>query len=237
MIDDELIGVTVWRLRPPTSRDNRRTPRRLIETPVAAAGQPAAQAGQLLAERANSDEIFTEEQLLQLDIEAPRNRGNHLYVIEREVYADGSMSAPELIFPTRQTPPGDRLIHAGKSACVPSPNRAFRLQLSRKDQIREQITIIVSPEPLNLQLGEGPRQLDRAEAAQMALWEKEWAGGPERYEARDQAGKPMTIAEKEAGEGKRKLVPTDPLPQTIYRVKAGAGKAVLVNVSLQVAWE
>jgi len=132
------------------------------------------------------------------------------------------------------TAPGER--DRRKIIYVPAqgdPIPYFTLQRSRKDQISESLTIIVSPEPLPL--GAGLRQLDSAEAAQLTQWEKQWGGPTERREARGGAGTGWTAAEKEAGEGKRLLVQGDPLPQTIYRVAIKPGGPVLVTVPLRIA--
>jgi hypothetical protein len=122
---------------------------------------------------------------------------------------------------------------AGKIIYVPAqgdPIPYFTLQRSRKDQVSESLTIIVSPEPLPL--GVGPLKLDPVRVAQ---WEKQWGGRIERREARGEVGKGWTAAEKEAGEGKRLLAQTDPLPQTIYRAAAKSGGPVLVSVPLRIA--
>ena len=48
-------------------------------------------------------------------------------------------------------------------------------------------------------------------------------------------GKQCTKAEQEADEGTSKLVQCNPLPQTIYHVRAKRGRCVLVAIPLQIA--
>jgi hypothetical protein len=238
-IEEELIGVTIWRLRYATKSDDQSEPRLLVQKTGAPASQSSTQRDELLAERVNADTPFSEGQMLRLGIEAPRNRASYLYVIDREVYADGTMSDPYLIFPAKSTPSGDEVVAAGKIVYVPSRNDEipfFTLQRSREGQdkiiVSERLTIIVNPQPLDLPLADGPLRLDPVRVAQ---WEKQWGSTPERREARDSTGRGWTVAEKDAGEGKRLLVQSDPLPQTIYRVKAKLGKPVLVTVLLRIS--
>src|SRR5262249_5729772 len=159
---------------------------------------------------------------------------SYIYVIDREVYADGSMGAPYLIFPAKTTPRGDEVGGAGKITYVPSRNDpipCFTLQRSRANHVSELLFIIVSPQPLDLEPGDEPLRLD---PAKLAEWEREWSGVAERREARGGAGRVWTVEEKEAGEGKRKLVQTDPMPHTIYWVKAGPSKVAMIKLPLRI---
>ncbi|MGH9802954.1 MAG: hypothetical protein ACRD82_21515 [Blastocatellia bacterium] len=233
-MDEELIGVTLWLLREAEASDDPSRPRLLVRKSGASGNPSAAQQVELLAERVNAGMAFMANQKLRLGIEVPRADKNYVYVIDREVYADGTMSEPELIFPAKSTPRGDEEVSAGRLTYVPSrndPNPYFSLQQNRADQVRELLTIIISPRPL-MPLAGGSPKLERSQIAQ---WEKDWGGAAERREMRNAAGQEWTVAEKEAGESKRKLVPGDPLPQIIYRVKAKPGAPVLINVPLRIA--
>jgi hypothetical protein len=210
-VKGELIGVTIWRLR-----DDQ--------------GKPTA-------ERATADTLFAEGERLRLSIEAPRMSDGYLYVIDQEVYADGATSDPYLIFPSQTTPEGGNVVTAGRQIFVPAQGDEypyFTLERVQKDQLREELTIIVSPKPLRLPLGtpSDPVRLDRA---QVARWEKQWGGRVERREERGGAGKQWTAAEREADKGERRLRQGDPLPQTIYLVKAKPGAPMMLHVPLQIA--
>jgi hypothetical protein len=236
-VGGELIGITIWRLRYATKNDDPGGPRLLVQKSGASASpsSTSTQSAELLAERVSADTPFSEGQMLRLGLEVPRQGASYIYVIDREVYADSSRSDPYLIFPAKSTPRGDEVGSAGKIIYIPSwndPIPYFSLQRSRADQVSEQLTIIISPHPLDLNPGDGPLKLDPAQVAQ---WEKEWGGATERREAVDGAGRGWTAAEKEAGEGERRLVQGDPLPQTIYRVKTNPGKPVLVTAPLRIA--
>jgi hypothetical protein len=211
-VEEELIGLTIWRLR----ETNQHNP---------------------IAERAMIDTLFNEGEQVRFSIEVPQEGDGYLYVIDREVYADGTTSDPYLIFPSQTTPPRGNIVTAGKPVYVPAqgdPNPYFTLEVSRRDHVREKLTFIISPKPLKLILetSGNPAQLDRAQVAQ---WEKQWGGHVERREERNGAGKQWTVAEKEAGNGQRRLVQGDPLPQTIFLVKAKPGVPIILHAPLQIA--
>jgi hypothetical protein len=210
-VKGELIGVTIWRLG-----DDQDKP---------------------TAERATADTSFTEGERLRLSIEAPRSGESYLYVIDREVYADGSAGDPYIIFPSQTTPEGGNVVTAGRPIFVPARGDEypyFTVERVRKDQLREELTIIVSPNPLNLPVGT-PADPARLESEQVARWEKQWGGRVERREERGGAGKQWTAAEKEADKGERRLVQGDPLPQTIYLIKAKPGAPMMLRLPLRIA--
>jgi hypothetical protein len=222
LINDELIGVTIWRLRKATAADADSKPRLL------------AQQGQFVAERASPNTTFRESDLVRLSVEVPRAGDHYLYVIDREVYAGGAMSDPYLIFPTKGTRGGNNVVTAGMIVDIPAPEDNvpfFNFTSVGKGRLSERLTLIVSPQPLALPLGDGPLPLTHAQVAQ---WEQQSNGVAER---RESLGGELgwTEAEKEAGEGKRLLTQSDPLPQTIYRVKTQPSGLQLLVVSLRVA--
>lgn len=220
-VNGEMLGVTLWRLRKAAGREDQDKPRLLV------------QKDEYLPERVNADTPFSEGQLARLSIEAPRETDGYLYVIDRELYADGTRSEPYLIFPSQGTPPGGNVMKGGRMVYVPAqgdPIPYFKLQRSRQDQAGEELIIIVSPEPLPV--GVGLLKLDPSLVAQ---WEKQWGGPTERREANGGASKEWTKAEQEAGENKRLLTQGDPLPQTIYRVKSKPGNPLLLVMPLRIA--
>jgi hypothetical protein len=212
VVDGELIGLTIWRLR----ETNQSEPK---------------------AERATADTLFLEGEHLRLSIEATQEGNGYLYIIDREVYADRTMSDPYLIFPSQTTPPGGNIVTAGKPVYVPAqgdPNPYFTLERSRRDHVCENLTIIISPTPLKLLL-ETPTNPAKLDVAQVAKWEKQWGGRVERREERNGAGKQWALAEREASRGERRLVQGDPLPQTIFLVRVKPGAPMMLHVPLQIA--
>jgi hypothetical protein len=224
-VDEQLIGVTIWRLPKPAANASRL----LTEEKGAAPGKYAL-------ERVTAETTFEDGQLLRISVEAPRAYNNYLYVVDREVFKESTgerLGEPTLIFPARRTPPGGNEISAGKSVYVPAqgdPVPYFTLQRSGATHLGEMLIILISPKPLSVDV-ERPA-LDPAAVEQ---WERQCGGQTERRESRASAGKQQTKAEQEADEGKRKLVQADPLPQTIYRVRANPDGCALVAIPLRIA--
>jgi hypothetical protein len=224
-VDGELIGVTIWRLRRALADDDRI----LVQ-------KNGATTGQYALERVTADTRFREGQLVRISVEAPREYDNYLYVIDREVFKENKgerLGEPSLIFPARSTPPGGNVISAGKSVYVPAqgdPIPYFTLQRSGENHVGEMLIIIISPKPLPATVGRPT--LDPATVAQ---WERLCGGQTERREASGGAGRQWTKEEQEADEGARKLVQSDPLPQTIYRVRAKPGVCAMVTIPLRIA--
>jgi hypothetical protein len=157
-------------------------------------------------------------------------------VVDREVFKDNKgerFGEPSLIFPGRSTPPGGNVISAGKSVYVPAqgdPIPYFTLQRSGGNHVGEMLVIIISPKPLPTPVG--GVALDPAAFAQ---WERMCGGQTDRRESRGGAGRQWTKEEQEADEGTRKLVQSDPLPQTIYRVRTKRATCALVPIPLWIA--
>ncbi|MGH9661302.1 MAG: DUF4384 domain-containing protein, partial [Bryobacteraceae bacterium] len=184
-------------------------------------------------ERLAVDTPLAEGDRVRLTVEVPR--GGYLYVIDREQYADGTLSPPYLIYPNFKTRPGDNAIAAGRIVEVPDqrdrPNH-FRLRRSRPDQTSEVLTMLVTPELLpGLNIGRLPLQLPEA---QYKEWEAKYGVEAERFELAGAAGTAYTQAEKSAGAASEaRLTQDDPLPQTMYRVPAREGQPILLKVPVK----
>lgn len=172
---------------------------------------------------------------MRVSIESPST--GYLYVIDREQYSDGSLGDASLIFPTARTRGGDNAVVAGRLIEFPAQEDNppyFTLTRSRPDHVGETLVLIVSPQPL----AELPASSEPVKVASDTLsrWEKDWGGRPEQFELEGEAGLPYTKAEKSAGgDGSRMLTQGDPLPQTILRMNAKPGAAVLAKVLLRIA--
>jgi hypothetical protein len=217
------LGLTIWRLRPSTAADSGA---RIIV-------QESDETVEWTPERVEADSPLRVGERIRISIESPST--GYLYVIDREQYADGTLSEPYLIFPTTRTRGGDNRVTAGRVIEIPGqedrPNY-FRLRQSRPDQTAEMLTVIVTAEPLE-GLTFGPRPLVLAQD-QVAKWEKDWSAPAGRFELVGGAGKTWTAAEQAAGaDGMRLLTQEDPGPQTIYWVAAKPGQPLLVKVGLR----
>jgi hypothetical protein len=220
--EGEMIGLTIWRLRPSRSADTRDA-RLLLE-------EGSSKEVEWTPERVEADTIFASGDRVRLGIESPRD--GYLYVIDREQYTDGSVSDPYLIFPSLLNRDGTNSVAAGKLIELPERS-AFQLKPLRPDYAGEVLTILVTPEPLkDVKPGSGPVKLNSEMVAQ---WESQWAGEFERFELVGGAGKPYTKAEKEAGQGgARALNQDDAMPQTLYHVDVKSGAPLLVKLPLRI---
>lgn len=220
--EGEMIGLTIWRLRPSRVADNKEA-RLLLE-------EGSSKETEWTPERVEADTIFAPGDRVRLSIESPRD--GYLYVIDRERYADGTVSDPYLIFPSLKNRNGANSVAAGKLIELPE-NAAFRLDPLRPDYAGEILTLLVTPEPLkDVKPGSGPVKLD---SAMVERWESQWSGAVERFELVGGAGKAYTKAEKEAGQdGARSLTQDDAMPQTLYHVSGKRSAPLLVKVPLSI---
>jgi len=220
--EDALVGITFWRLRDSRADDDQEV--RFSERGRNTAWTP---------ERVEAEAPLAAGENVRVGIETTRS--GYLYVVDREQYADGTFSTPVLIFPTARTR-SSHSVTAGRLIEIPSWEANppyFTLRMSRPDQVAEVLTVLVVPEPLpDLQLGEEPARLT---AEQLRDWERRWGASSTRLGARAQVGMAYTKAEKEAGSVRaRLLTQEDPLPQTIFSLKADPGDPLLVNVRLPI---
>ena len=219
----DVVGVTIWRLRESRASD-------LPDSRLLIQEDAAAPAVEWTPERVEADTAFTEGERIRLSIESPRD--GYLYVIDREQYADGTMSDPYLIFPTLRMRGGDNSVSAGKLIELPDRS-AFRLRGMRPDYRGELLTVIVASKPL-ADVSAGPSAL-RLDGAIVARWENQWGGRVQRFELEGGAGRPYSRVEKQAGVEGRLLTQDDELPQTIYHVIGPPGDPLVVSVPLRIA--
>jgi len=215
-----VVGITVWRLRPSTAADE---VRQLIH----------GQQGEWTPERVSAEEPLREGERVQITVEAPRS--GYLYVFDREVYADRSLGDPYLIFPTTAIRGGDNLVKAGRVIEIPSSDDKppfYTIKKSRPDYEGELLTVLITDAPLaELSPGPGALKLPRE---QVSSYEKRWGAVVDNIELVDGPGTPMTAAEKKAAEGRRLLTRSDPMPQSIYRVRSKPGEPLLLSVFLRI---
>lgn len=220
---DSVVGITLWRLEPASAGSQ-------VTIPVQTGASKTTPYSPV---RVASDAKLSKGDFVRLSIEASRD--GYLYVIDREVYADGSQGDPYLIFPTTRLLGGNNQTTRGKVIEIPAQQDNppyLTLTPSRNDQVAELISILVTPVPLsNLQIGSSEVKMSRQ---QVADWEKTWGKTNGRLEMQNGAGQTWTNTEKEAGAGSRLLKHDDPSPQTVfYNPTAKSGDPTFVNVTLR----
>jgi len=217
---ESVVGVTIWRLRPATRSDSGE---RLIVHDDNAAKE-------WVPERISANSKLGPGDRLRISVEAARS--GYLYVIDRELYADGSLGEPYLIFPTTRTLNGDNQVSVGKLAEIPAQEDSppfFTIRRSRPDQVAEVLSVLVTPTPLD-----GVQITDKAlklSETQVASWEKAWSSNVGRLEMQS-VGQAWTRDEKDAGAANtRALTATSPAPQMLfYRPKST--EAMFVKLKL-----
>jgi hypothetical protein len=221
----EFLGVTVWRLRRSQASDSGES-RLLIQEKE----NERTESVEWTPQRVEADTPFAAGDRVRLSIESPRT--GYLYVVDRELYADGTTSDPYLIFPTQRMRDGDNSVRAGKVIELPGRS-AFKLTPLRADYRGERLTILVTSEQLpGVSV---PLDAERLDPALVTQWETQWAAAAERLELVGGAGQVYTGTEKNAAAQGRLLTQADELPQTLYRVLSAPGSPVLVSVPLKIA--
>lgn len=217
---DSVVGVTIWRLRLANRSDSGE---RLIVHDDSATKE-------WIPERISANTKIGAGDKLRISVEAARN--GYLYVIDRELYADGSLGEPYLIFPTTRTLNGDNQVSVGKLAEIPAQVDSppfFTIRKSRADHVAEVLSVLVTPTPL-----EGVQISDKAQKLsdeQVAGWEKAWSTSVGHLEM-ENVGQAWTREEKDAGAtNTRALTATAPAPQMLfYRPKST--EAIFVKLRL-----
>jgi len=217
------LGITIWRLRSVGANDT--GTRMLVREKGKLSGW--------VPERVEADTTFREGDYLRLSVESLRV--GYLYIVDRDLLADGSSGPAMLIYPWVDTDRVDNQVRPGKLVDIPGQEddpSYFTARLTSPNQVGEILTIIVTSSPLDLPISNDPIQISKVDLAQ---WEKMWAGQSERFEMEGGAGEAWTKQEQQASAkvGPRQLTRDDPAPQTIYRISANDTKAILVNVRLR----
>ena len=220
------LGVTIWRLA--SDKD-------AVGADKGAARIKAPDASQqYVPTRVSAETKFEPGDKVRLSFESP-NPG-YLYVIDRELYADGTVGQPILVFPTMMARGGNNRIDAGQMIEIPTQSDRvpyFTLESRNKNWRGELLTVIVSPEPLkDVEIPDGPSPIA---AALFDAIENKYLKSITEYEQLGTEGNAYTKAEKKAGGSlTRELTQKDPFPQTMFRVKMRQREPMLVNFGLTV---
>jgi hypothetical protein len=201
------LGVTIWRLRPVKAND---TGARVLV-------REKGKSSEFVPERVEADATFREGEHVRLSIEAPR--AGYLYVVDRDLFADGTTGGAMLIYPWSDA---DNKVRPGKLIDIPAQEddpSYFTARLTSANQVGELLTFIITSSPLDLPIADKPFQIA---TGQMRSWEKIWGGESERFEMEGGAGEGWTQQEQQAAakKGTRQLTRDDPAPQTIYQISA-----------------
>jgi hypothetical protein len=222
---ESVLGITLWRLRPSRVADDKEV--RLFKHK-----KDKTTVSEWTPERISVDTPLAVGQRVRLSIEAART--GYLYVIDRELYDDGTLGDPYLIFPTSNLRGGDNQVSVGRIIDIPAledePNY-FTLDPDRPGLTGEVISVLVTPQPLDdIKIGEEAVKLSKGDVEN---WEKSWGARVGRLELENSFGKPWTKEERDASKGQT-LKRDSPAPQTLYyRPAAKPGESLMVSVRLR----
>lgn len=216
---DAELGLTVWHLRPARRTDT--GARTLLS---------GDERTEYVAIRATTDAPLRPEERVRLSIESARE--GFLYVVDRELFANGQTGPPNLIFPGAHIRGGDNKVRAGKLVEIPDRDDAknyFRASPSQKNQIGEVLTIIVTGARLNVR--PGPDGL--IPASDLARWEAQWGRGIQKFEMVGGEGQQWTEAEKQAGsKSGPRLTQDQAAPQTVFSSPEPKEDGLMISVTL-----
>ncbi|MBC7797588.1 MAG: DUF4384 domain-containing protein [Pyrinomonadaceae bacterium] len=223
------IGLTLWRLSPTTAANTVEGGEDLPFT-----GTAGAQF--LTPTRVSLDTLFETGDYVRLSLETTR-RG-YIYVVDQEMYADGSLGDAFLVFPNKRIRNGANIVAPGKPVELPDlKGNPFYFELRPQNSngkaiISEVLSVIVTEKPIaGLNTGENPVLIT---PAKLAGWRSKYAGRAEIFERESITTKQgYSKAERDAANGSVTLTNSDSLPNTIYMVenKSTSG-GVLITVPL-----
>ncbi len=230
------VGVTFWQLREARKDDN---PEAVEQTRIVKRKKGAAveSTAQMTPVRAQSETRFSDGDILRLTVEVPFE--SYIYLLNREQYADGTMSDPYLVFPARQDTGRSAKGVPGKLIYIPNETDYFeitRLSSEGPEKTAEVFTVLLSTEPL----AELPPLADdedyrRIDPRQLKEWESKWGGRVWKFEKIGGAGAAITSAEKKAGaSGGALLSDSDPEPQTVYHVGRKPGEPLVFTIPVRI---
>jgi hypothetical protein len=229
-LTSQRVGVTIWRLRPvrPAYQGAR-----ILSHP-----EPSKPAVEYQAERIQGDPVLSYGEKVRLGIESPRD--GYLYVFDRELYQDGSLSESYMIFPTTRLRDGDNRIKANRPVELPSLSddpvyfEAKKIGLDpKKTLVGEILSIAITDKPIS-RLREFGRDATQVSPGDIESLENLYAGRAEVFELEQGVGSPYSIAERDAGNssGSRLLTHADPVPQTFYLIEDKRNGGLLVSIAL-----
>lgn len=218
VLKSEQLGITFWRLRPIAADDG--------DVPIFSVKVGDGRAN-WTAERVNSTTRFKIGDRVRFTIES--SRSGYLYIVNRELYADGTAGQAEIIFPTLRTRGGDNRVVAGSLIEVPDSTDSvpyFTIKPRRADYAGEEIAVLIVKEKLPFEIGMKPIAIN---LTQYDKWFEDWAATVDIYDAADGEGIAITNNEALAANStSRSLEQEEPLPQTIYKVQISSDLPLLV---------
>lgn len=229
-LSSQRVGVTIWKIREAERGYNGA---RILWHP-----EESKPAVEYQAERISGEPVLGYGERVRLGIESPRD--GYLYVFDRELYQDGSLSAPYMIFPTTRLRDGNNRIRANRPIELPAliDNPFFfearKVGLDPSKRLAGEIlSIAITDKPIS-RLSDFGRDAAQVSSSDMESVERLYGGRAEVFELEDGVRQPYSEAEREAGNlGARLLTHSDPVPQTFYLIEDKHNGGLLVSLALK----
>jgi hypothetical protein len=235
------VGVTMWKLRP--QKKGETGP--FMRVKVAGAGN-----GMWTPERVGANTVFKEGDRVRLAVES--SAAGYLYIFDSEIYSDGTIGDPYLIFP--ESPDKDNRVGAGILVDIPDQSEQypyFLMETKRRDYAGEALLVVIVAKPLkNLEIEASGRVKNIDEIEEI----EEYADA-EIYNGIEGVGSVLTRSENDAACGtKMRSLPSrnnnsvspcglagrfltreSPVPQTIYKASYLPGKPVAFPLAIKLS--
>lgn len=224
----EELGITFWKIRPLISGE--KEDEDIAIFPVRVENKTE----KWTAERVSSKTVFKKGDRVRFTIEPSRT--GYIYIVNRELYADGTNGQTSMIFPTLRSRGGDNRVQAGSLIEIPSSDSSvpyFNIKPTREDYIGEELIALILRDQLpNFEVGLRPKPFSSEIVDQ---WFADWEKTVDIYDAEDGEGLAYSTTESSAANvPTRTLTQEEPLPQTIYKVMLKEGDPLLVAFKLNV---
>lgn len=228
-ISSQSVGITVWKVR---EVQRGYTGARILwhrdksQLPV-----------EYQAERLAGEPVLAYGDKVRLGIESRLD--GYLYVFDRELYSDGSLSPAYMIFPTTRLLEGNNRIVANKPVEVPSlTDVPFFFEAKKigvdpsKTLVGEILSIVITDKPIS-HFNQLDRSVLQVPSREMESIERLYSGIAEVFELEDGLGQPYSEVERDAAtKGTRLLTHNDPVPQTFYLMRSKHAGGLLVSLAL-----
>lgn len=228
-ISSQSVGITVWKIR---EVQRGYTGARILwhrdksQSPV-----------EYQAERLAGEPILAYGDKVRLGIESRQD--GYLYVFDRELYSDGSLSPAFMIFPTDRLLDGNNRILANKPVEFPSlTDVPFFFEAKKigvdpsKTLVGEILSVVITDKPIT-RLNQLDRSVLQVPSGEMESIERLYSGIAEVFELENGLGQPYSEVERDAAtKGARLLTHADPVPQTFYLMKSKHAGGLLVTLAL-----
>ena len=189
------------------------------------------------AERLAGEPVLAYGDKVRLGIESRLD--GYLYVFDRELYSDGSLSPTYMIFPTTRLLEGNNRIVANKPVEIPSlTDVPFFFEAKKigvdpsKTLVGEILSIVITDKPIT-HFNQLDRSVIQVPSREMESIERLYSGIAEVFELEDGLGQPYSEVERDAAtKAARLLTHNDPVPQTFYLVRSKHAGGLLVSLAL-----